>query len=147
MSFYSGKFARVRINGVTNLASVKWTLLSKVEEVDDSSFEDAPFTRVRPALKSAELTIDGFWEEDIHQNPPDLSPGQYITVELFPDAIQLPGRRYYFPLVLVCSLSIDAEVRGIVKYTLSGKSDGAYAFFDQNVTVNPNVILRVINLF
>lgn len=129
---YSGKFARAVLDGHT-LASVKWTALFSAEEVDDSSFEDAPYKRVRPGMRQCELTVEGFWEAGLHVAPPDLKAGNYVEVRIYPDAANLQNQYFYFPLVLILTLSIDAEVRGMVKYTMTGKSDGRFSYFGNNI--------------
>ena len=119
--------------GVTTLASVKWTITARCEEVDVSAFEDGPYVRVRPGMRDAEISVEGFWEETLHQNPPDLVMGEYVSLALYPDRNNLPGRFFYFPLILITQLAIDAEVRGLVKITLTGKADGPFNFPFRNL--------------
>lgn len=135
MALYSGKFGRVVLDGGVTLASVKWTALFSAEEVDDSSFEDAPYKRVRPGMRQCEITVEGFWEAGLHFFPPDLKAGNYVEMRIFPDAQNLQNQWFYFPLVLVLTLSVDAEVRGMIKYTMTGKSDGSFSYFGNNINV------------
>lgn len=124
---FSGKNARVRIGLATFLCGVKWTVNMRADELDTTCFENVGFGSVIAGVHEAEVTLEGIWENSIHANPPDIMPGNSLIVELFIDWQNLAGVKYFFPDLLVLSVNVDTEVRGLIKYTLSGKTRGTWS--------------------
>lgn len=128
MATYSGKNARVRIGGATFLCAVKWSVSAKVDELDTTCFENSGFATYIGGIHEADVSIEGNWENNIHANPPNIGPNATLALELFIDATNLAGVKFTFPALLVTNCTVDVEVRGIVKYTITGKTVGSYSF-------------------
>lgn len=119
---YSGKNARVLIGTNTYLCAVKWTVDMRADELDVTCFNSAGQGRWKAGVHDQEITIEGLWETGIHDNPPGLVPGDYVTITLFVDFLNIVTQVYVFYDVLLLDVNVDAEVRGLVKYTIRGKA-------------------------
>lgn len=118
---YSGKNGRCVLNG-HNLDGTKWTILERAEEVNLSCFELPRTSTWFPASRDADITLEGLWTEHIHKNPPNLKAGDVVELKILPDYVNAPQYEWAFPSVYLCSVEVDAEVRGVIKYTIIAKS-------------------------
>lgn len=131
---FSAKNARVQVNG-TNLSAIKWMVTAKTDELDISNFEtttpDNIFADYTFGLQEAEVQVEAIWDAnaDPHANPPNIIAGGTITnLKLFLDKVNFASRCWTFPSFQIFTVTVDAEVRGIVKYTFTGKNKGAYTY-------------------
>ncbi len=122
MSFYSGKFARVQVDSSQYLCNVKWSITSRVDELDRYCSTDDGWGMWMGGVVGADVNIEGYWEDNIHEDPPGLVVNHYITLDIWPDFVNLNAKKFTFPKFLISHLTVDAEVRGLVKYTISGKA-------------------------
>lgn len=75
-----------------------------------------------------DVSVDAFFDTGAaaspFDNPPNLLPGQIVTVTL-----QIGGTTQEFSAsVIVESVDVDSEVHGAVKYTFNGKTTGTITF-------------------
>lgn len=132
----SGFRGRVNIGGVNLLAS-KWSVTYKTELQDCSSFEEVtgvngaltPISRYVASLSDMECSIDAFYDLDTGLVPA-LRPGSKVTCNLFTNKgidanFGAPGAAQKFTFdMIIENLTTDTEVRGVIKYTLSGRVSG-----------------------
>jgi hypothetical protein len=136
----SGFRGRVIVGGSTLLAS-KWSVTYKTELQDCSSFEEetggangaiTPISRYVASLSDMEVSIDAFYDVETGIIPA-LKPGSTASCELFtnkgvaqPYAAAGTPRKFLFN-VIIENLTTDTEVRGVIKYTISGRVSGGQA--------------------
>lgn len=132
----SGFRGRVNVGGVNLLAS-KWSVTYKTELQDCSSFEEVtgvngaltPISRYVASLSDMECSIDAFYDLDTGLVP-GLRPGTKVTCNLFTNKgidanFGAPGAAQKFTFdMIIENLTTDTEVRGVIKYTLSGRVSG-----------------------
>lgn len=128
---FSAKNARVYING-TYLSATKWMVSTKTDELDITNFEttaaDNVYADYTFGVKEAEVSVEAVWDasHNPHNSPPNIKSGSVLTnVRLYLDATNLSSY-WSFPSFQVFTVSTDAEIRGIVKYTFSGKNKGVF---------------------
>lgn len=130
MAVYSGKFARIQIGGV-NLTSTRWTVNCKVDALDITTQSDLGYGRYQGGVMDADISFEAFWDGTNNPfNVPSLKPNSTVAITIFVDRVNLPNaatQTFIFPEVFVESVSTDAEVRGMVKYTVSGKCVDTYS--------------------
>lgn len=119
---YSGKNARVYVGDSLYLCAVKWTVDMRADELDVTCFNSAGQGRWKAGVHDQEITIEGLWESGFHANPPDIRTGMAVKIVLFVDFINANTQAYTFYDVLLLDVNVDAEVRGLVKYTIRGKA-------------------------
>lgn len=138
----SGFRGRVIVAGATLLAS-KWSVTYKTELQDASSFEEqtggangalTPISRYVASLSDMEASIDAYYDVDTGIVPA-IKPGAVVAVELYTNkgagvGVNFAGagtsRKFAFQMVIE-NLTTDTEVRGVIKYTLSGRVNGGQA--------------------
>lgn len=141
MPAFSARNSRIRFEGV-GILGLKWTVNTKVDEIDVSNFEGGGYADY----------IGGLWEADISFDAIVDSAaiiGNFITiyagkttgvVDFYMDigtavspyaavVTTQPAttRRLTFPSLLITSVSIDAEVRSFVRMSVSAKNKGSYS--------------------
>lgn len=137
----SGFRGRVVVGGATLLAS-KWSVTYKTELQDCSSFEEetggaqgaiTPISRYVASLSDMEFSIDAFYDVE-GGIIPAIKPGASVACELFTNkgtsaAFGVPqsnAKKFAFTGVIE-NLTTDTEVRGVIKYTVSGRVSGGQA--------------------
>jgi len=130
------------------LLATKWSVTYKTELQDASSFEETtggllgantPISRYVQSMSDLEFNVDAYYDA-VNGIVPLLKPGAFVTLELFtnkgadkgtvatnqfldPDN-QWAGagatRKFMFN-AFIENLTVDTEVRGVIKYTLAGK--------------------------
>ena len=136
----SGFRGRVTVGGTTLLAS-KWSVTYKTELQDCSSFEEVtggangaitPISRYVASLSDLECSIDAFYDLDTGIVPA-LKPGSKVACVLHTNkgieanfAAGGAAKKFSFEMI-VENLTTDTEVRGVIKYTLSGRVSGGTA--------------------
>jgi len=141
MTKIAGYQGRVRIGeelgSMANLCTTRWQVSWKVDDIDVSCTEHGwvsadqargpitPFTGHLPGITDIDISFDAFWENDLglFESPPYLKPGAYLYVDLFLHKT-LVNHRWVFSSVLILDCTMDSEVRGVVKYSASGKVSG-----------------------
>ncbi len=127
MAFHAGYNAQVQIDGVT-FCAIRWSVNESVEDLDTTNFcGDGYATRIR-GIRQAEITIEMNWDEtnNFNMTPPNAQVGEKVAIDLWPDVDSNPTDIYDFSSVLVTGINFDVDVRGLVKTTLTGMSDGSY---------------------
>ena len=138
----SGFRGRV-IVGTTTLLASKWSVTYKTELQDCSSFEEetggangaiTPISRYVASLSDMEVSIDAFYDIETGIIPA-LKPGSSVDCELYTNkagsvtygipvtGIGTTAKKFAFK-VLIENLTTDTEVRGVIKYTISGRVSG-----------------------
>ena len=138
----SGFRGRVVIDGIALLAT-KWSVTYKTELQDASSFEETtgtigglvgantPVSRYVQSMSDLEFNIDAYYDA-IDGIIPSLKPGSLVVLQLFTNKGLASGTNYagdgatkkFMFSAFVENLTVDTEVRGVIKYTLAGKVSG-----------------------
>ena len=138
----SGFRGRVVIDGIALLAT-KWSVTYKTELQDASSFEETtgtigglvgantPVSRYVQSMSDLEFNIDAYYDA-IDGISPSLKPGSLVVLQLFTNKGAASGTNYagdgatkkFMFSAFVENLTVDTEVRGVIKYTLAGKVSG-----------------------
>lgn len=129
MAVYTGKNARVQIAPSTFLCGTKWTITDKVEEADLTCFELPRFPTRFPSRRDCEIAIEGFWEDPLTTYPPHYQAGEIVAIKIWIDYLNLPNKYYRFPYVFLTSVMTEAEVRGMVKFTMTGHVQSLTFYF------------------
>ena len=132
------------------LLATKWSVTYKTELQDASSFEETtgglmgantPISRYVQSMSDLEFNIDAYYDA-VDGIIPLLKPGAFVTLELFTNKGASNGvggiplnqfedatnqwagagttRKFMFN-AFIENLTVDTEVRGVIKYTLAGK--------------------------
>ncbi len=127
MPTYSGKNARVSVGG-NFLCVVKWTINGKVDELDVSCTESGGFAEYKGGVQEADVTLEGFWELNEHDPAFNIMPNVNQAVVIAIDVVNAVGSVWTFPALFISGVTIDAEVRGMVKITITGKGNGLFFY-------------------
>lgn len=130
---FSGKNARVSLQpllpvagAVTFLTGVKWTATLRADELDVTNFNTAGQGDYVAGVHDFDFNMEGTWESNIHANPPAILPGNVYGLIVYIDAVNLPNAAFASANFIIFDVSVDAEVRGIVKFNISGKARATY---------------------
>lgn len=156
MSAISGWGGRVRIGGAggRSLPVGRWNVVERLDPVEVTTMEHGGRGGYVAGVTDWEVTFDCFWDTalgGILLNTSAVVPGEatnagkddansstnYLQVELFLD--KNVGTVWSFGTVLVTNLSMDDEVRGVVRYTVSGINSQPVTFGGASPTSNFNV--------
>lgn len=135
----SGFRGRVVVDGIPLLAT-KWSVTYKTELQDASSFEETtggafgantPISRYVQSMSDLEFNVDAYYDA-IDGIIPNMKPGATVVLQLFTNKGEASGVNYagagatkkFMFTAIVENLTVDTEVRGVIKYTLSGKVSG-----------------------
>lgn len=123
MAAFSGKFARITVDGL-NLIATRWSINFKADELDTSQFRTAGSGDWRGGVQDADISFDAFWDSlvDPHATPPNLRPGTTHQIILNPSIGDVPGSAYIFETAFCFTVMVDAEVRGLVKYSVTARN-------------------------
>lgn len=135
------------------MLATRWQLTYRTEAIDATTFEAPRNPLVTPmmtyvaGITDIEFTIDALWDTcGIQGNPygfPDLRPGTRPVIDLFvkkgPNNIEAPvfptdggpgmegtpnpAEQVFRFVAVIADCTTDSEVRGLVKYTISGSAD------------------------
>ncbi len=148
---YAAWNSRISINFVV-FAAYRWSVNMKSEDIDATNFEGGGFEEwvtfvgqagvglgldgvgsAAPANRTVvgcDLSAEAFW--DAANNPLSgagvlkLLPGtQIANVVFYVNNSQV--KSWLFPFVKVSTATVDAEVKGGVKFSFTGKSDGRFS--------------------
>lgn len=128
---FSGKNARVSLQlygdgATTFLTGVKWTAHMRADELDVTNFNTVGQGDYVAGVHDFDFSMEGTWENNIHASPPAILPGNVYTLTVYVDIVNAVGRTFSSANFQVFDVSVDAEVRGIVKYSISGKARASY---------------------
>lgn len=139
MAFRSGWGGRVKVSdaiyagrhGHVHLPVSRWQISINTGAVDVTA-GPATIRSYIPDYTDVDIQFDCFWENelsifDFTSTVLTLVPGLYVYVFVTTDATDPQSEfdaSYILPSVLVTSVVVDSEVRGIVKYTVTGKQSG-----------------------
>ncbi len=132
MGSVAGWHGRVNVGG-TNLCATRWQLTWKVDDLDVTCFEhgavlgtETPVSKHIPGITDIDVMFDCYWENniDVFSNiPPFLQPGSFANVDLYLD--KASASAYWDTAsVLITDVVMDTEVRGVIKYSVTGKHNG-----------------------
>lgn len=151
--FNQGNDGSTGVDDYIDMFATRWQLTYRTEAIDATTFEAPRVPFVTPmmtytaGITDIEFTIDALWDTDkISGNPygfPDLRPGTRPVIDLYikkgpndETAATMPldatpgmsgsgdPIAQVFRMVAVISdCTTDSEVRGLVKYTISGSAD------------------------
>lgn len=118
--------------GGTTLPVTRWNISWKTDALEVTTMETTgpgtlmtPLSAFTPGITDMDISFDAIWDttvDPIVSSPPNLRPGTRITSMTVSLA---GGTSWTFTNVLLTDLNMDDEVRGIVKYTCSGKVSGS----------------------
>ena len=127
MGFYSGWGGRVVVSteGVDKALPVgRWQVSFTCELVDRTVATSGDFREYLTGYKDIEATVDCFWESalNVMREAPLIVPATFLKLYLYIDKNSLKGWRLHN--FVISSVVMDDEVRGVVKYTFTGKQSG-----------------------
>ncbi len=151
MAAISGWSGRVRIqnlnaalhSGGVLMPATRWQVTWKADALDATTFENlasvsAGVSQATPqsswlaGITDTDVSLDLLWDTTINpfiSSPPGIGPGDYSQVTLYFDttAADKSGTTAFwlFSNCMWIDVVMDAEVRGIVKYSLTGRQSGA----------------------
>ena len=155
MSAISGWGGRVAVSGAINdvagrgscLPILSWTLENRAEEIDVSVMGSG-FGDYISSITEYEVAFDCLYDTTL--NPflaspfPNLNPGEisvvpsttitYYTITLSMDNTNAL-RVHVLPRVLLTAVQVTDEVRGLVKYSVKGKSTRSSTFTPGEVAI------------
>lgn len=132
MAAISGFGGRVTIEDIVMPAG-RWTVNWRGENVDVSTFEHGLLKEYMLTAYDIEVTLDCFWDLGVNTfdaNGPNLLPGGTTVSQIFTDSVGVEllycrtdgiNRLFDFPEVLIESVSVDDEVRGVIRYSVVGR--------------------------
>lgn len=142
MAAFSARNARIILNS-TSFPGLKWTINTRVDEIDTSNFETRGYTDYTAGLWDADVSFDLIHPGGASPVLAGLYPGATVTdCRFYLDYAALPplnvytaasdgnaSTRYFqFAYLLVTSMSIDAEVRSFVRVSVTAKNKGQFTF-------------------
>lgn len=132
MPGFSGRNARITYNA-NDLTATRFTISTRGDELEVTSFESNGnalinnnlFTEYQAGISEAELSFDAYWDSAMnpHINAPFIVAGQRVNSVIVNLDRQIAGnaRTYTFTDFYCLDVTIEAEVRGIVRYSVRGK--------------------------
>lgn len=127
MAKYSGKNTKVEIAG-TAFGVKSYKFKDHVDGEDVTDTESGGHRQYQEGLDMVEWSFDAEYDPstDPMTNAPALTKGVYNGgIKLYLNRTDA-GKFLNMPSVFIDDIDYDAPVDGIVKFTVSGKSNGAY---------------------
>jgi len=145
-----------------DMYATRWQLTYRTEALDATTFEAPRVPFVTPmmtyvaGITDIEFTIDALWDTcGVGGNPygfPDLRPGTRPIIDLYIkkktndttepitpanatpglEGTENPGEQVFRFVAVIADCTTDSEVRGLVKYTISGSADPEILDVDYN---------------
>ncbi len=134
MAFTHGYNSFIQINATTLCAS-KWSVNTKVDEIDVTNFCDPGYAAWIGGPGDADITIEGVLGSLATEDPfavlnfralGDLKIGSLATVGIFPDNGLNAAAAWLFPTALICSWNMEGAPRDAVRWTLTAKANGPW---------------------
>lgn len=129
MAQKTGKNSKVTINGATVCVS-SWSIDTSIEELDGSTTCDGGFISTISGRKNASWSFTTFYDDTYQESAgvlANVEEDDVISIEIFAENVDITP---YFdaPTARVSSISVSADVNGLVTVTYSGTSNGEYAW-------------------
>jgi hypothetical protein len=134
MAYSVGYNGMVKLNGL-ELCATKWSVSTKVDEIDTTSFCDNGFVSWLGAAADADITIEGILGDAANEDPfevlnardlGDLKVGSTVVIEIYPNETAAPAQAWLFPSGLLTSWAMEGAPRDAVRYTLTAKGNGVW---------------------
>lgn len=126
MAFVSGWGGRVKVVSGTALPVLRWQVNATCELVDATAGPTTHHTYVQ-GYNDLEANFECLWDTNLDllstNSASRIRPGDAITVWLYFDQNNV-NRSWLFTNFLIASVEMDDEVRGVVKYQVTGKQSG-----------------------
>ena len=132
MAAISGWEGQVLIGGATVLPVTRWNVSWKADAIDVTTMAtgtgavlgnlSSPVSAWEVGITDMDCSFDAVWDmtmDPIGSSPPALRAGNLIRASFF--LSQANNIAYTFTRVRITEVNIDDEIRGVVKYTVSGK--------------------------
>ncbi len=127
MAKRAGKYGKVMVGG-QQLSVSKWSCKDMIGEGDVTQTTDLGKGSSLGLIERLEFSVEATWDSSAspYLNPPAITKGEngpgfqlYTNKD---DANPL----YTMPVTFIADVSVDAPVDGVVKYTITGKSQGGF---------------------
>ncbi|HYE78142.1 MAG TPA: hypothetical protein VEI97_09155 [bacterium] len=134
MAYAHGYNAFVTIDAIS-LCVTKWSVQTKVDEVDVTNSCTPGFVKYLPGASDADISLEGVLGDGAGEDPFDLLPfrdladihvGGTASILIAPDNTLNPAASWQFPTALITGWSMEASPRDAVRYTLTAKANGVY---------------------
>ncbi len=122
--FRAGKGSRVKV-GATNLNMANWDITERGDPLDTNNFECGGLDQGLIGILACDWNFGGNW--DAGRNPIDSPPGLYVredlsSLQFYTNVLDNVG--WIIGTSLVVSSKNGAQVKGLVTFSCSGKSNG-----------------------
>ena len=151
MAAISGWGGRVRIGGAAgrSLPVGRWSATERMDPVEATTMEGVGQGTYAAGVTDWDVSFDCFWDttiETILSNEPSVIPGTSakdylnastkVVLELFLDRASATRKWIFQDGVLITNVTMDDEVRGVVRYTVTGIASRPVTFGGAAPTVN-----------
>ncbi len=135
MALTHGYNSDILINGAVSLCASKWSVNTKVDEIDVSNFCDPGYAAWLGGPADADITIEGVLGSAAGESPTtvlllrtlgDLRIGSLASINIYPDVGLSAAASWSFPTALVCSWNMESSPRDAVRWTLTAKANGPW---------------------
>lgn len=137
MPGFSARNCQILVGGQA-LTATRLTITGRAEEHDITNFDSVSgttlFHEVTLGKVECDLQVEAWWNssQNPHGNPPGIWPGaQYRNVKVILDrqhANANTQRTFEFPKMAITEVVVEAEVRGLVKYTFTAKASLSFNY-------------------
>lgn len=155
MGAISGWGGRVRVGGVNGVALpvTRWTVTERTELPEVTTMEHYGQGSYAVGVRDWDVSFDCFWETALNPltgatNVIPGNAGSYlqsslnsVVLDLFMDKSSAT-RVWTFNNVIVSDVATDSDVRGVVKYSVTGKGTALTTFGGAAPTATSAVSLR-----
>lgn len=124
----SAKNAKARIAG-TILYQTKWNVAPEAALLDTTNAEEGGFENQITGVRKCMINVEGWWDgsANMYDAPLILVDGQVIAgLKLYVN--DLAGPFWSFPYATLSSPPMTADVKDLIKYTLSFKAAGSWTY-------------------
>ena len=122
----AGKGSRWQVNAI-NLRMGKWDCDWKGDDLDTTNFESGGFEQGIIGINVAPWNGSGLWDASIppYLDPPGIFPRSALLNVFFYTSVT-DNVGWFLPIARVFSAKTGAEVRGLVTFESSGKSNSTF---------------------
>ncbi len=129
--------------GIVNLFANHWSVTENFEALDITSFADPTTTAGNPSTAfgviqkhltgcvDVDIMIEGCWDDSqdfFGSSAPVIPVCSTAKIDLYPDILTVgsSGKLWSFATALITDCTMDVDIHGVVKYTISAKGNGTY---------------------
>lgn len=123
MANHSGSSGLVKVGSNTVAEVRSWTINENAETIEDTAMGDTSRT-YKVGLKTADASVDCYWDETDSTGQMALEPGDEVTLVLYPEGAGT-GATYYTGSAIVTSKSVTGSFDGMVEATIAAQYNGA----------------------